>query len=246
MLSIASFALASAGVVVPADSAAVTARLEEFAPLRAQRVAHGIPTIPAAAWAQAAGGKVITGVSKIDGAGMKTGWGVAVLDVPLDRMWAGLNDELRHQEMLGLGHVEVVKGNLCEDRRHVMMVLPLPLVSDRWWVVENHYNPGLVAASGGRAYELAWMGLNDPTSSNLSAAARERVDGAVPVTENVGAWLLIDLDGSRTLAEYHAFSDPGGKLPAGPAAAFANASIADTIEKVAGYAATATPTCLGR
>ncbi len=247
MLSLIAIPFALSGPVVSHDAAVVTARLAEFAPLRAQRVAHGIPAIPADAWTRAAtSGEVITGVAKIEGAGQKTGWGVAVLDVPLDRMWAGLNDEMQHQDILDLDHVEVTRGNLCEDRRHVLMVLPLPLVSDRWWVVENHYNPGLEAASGGRAYELAWMGLADPLSENLSAAARDKVDGAVAVTENVGAWLLIDLDGSRTLAEYHAYSDPGGNLPAGPAAAFASASIAGTVEKVAGYARTATSTCLGR
>ena len=125
-----------------------------------------------------------------------------------------------------------------------MMLLPLPLVSDRWWVVENRYNTALADQTSGRIRELLWENVDAPRDEPLSAAARAAVEGAVPVAFNVGAWLLVDIDGQHTLAEYHAWTDPGGDLPAGAASAFANASIAGTMKKMARYAQEAQLTCL--
>ncbi len=228
-----------------ADPAAVAARLAEVKPLLSDRVAAHPPPVPETAWAQAAAGETVTGVQKVDGFKARIGWGVAVLDVPISRMWGALNEELYHQDLLGLGHVEVVRGEPCADRRRVMMLLPLPIVSDRWWVVENRENASLAAKTGGRVRELTWKEVAEPASEPLSDAARARVEGAVPVAFNEGAWLLIDLDGGRTLAEYHAWSDPGGELPSGAASRFANSTIAATIDKLETYARTAPVRCPG-
>lgn len=235
-------ALAQAAV----DPAAISARLAAVQALRSQRLATQAPAIPASAWAKAATGAVATGVIDVPGKKVKVGWGAGVFDHPIDRIWAGLNDELYHKDLLGLGHVEITQGSACADRRHVMMMLPLPVVSNRWWVVENRYSPGLASASGGGMRELSWKGIADLSGERLSDAARAKVEGAVQVTDVRGAWLLISLDANHTLSEYHTYTDPGGELPAGAASAFAASTIADTFAKIGRYTTTTTPRCLGK
>jgi hypothetical protein len=236
--------LLSAAAAFAADAQAVQVRLEQ-ARSAAPRLAQTAPAIPDSAWREAAAGRTVTGLASVPGEKARIGWGVAVLDVPIGRMWGALNEELHHQELLGLGHVEIVRGAPCADRRHVMMVLPLPIVNDRWWVVENRENAGLETATSGRARELTWDSVADPAAEPLSPAARAAIEGAVPVRISRGAWWLVDLDGTHTLAEYHAWTDPGGDLPAGVASRFAHGAIADTIDKLEAYATTAAVRCPG-
>lgn len=221
----------------------VAARLDAVDALRSQRLAEHAPDLPDSAWQRAAAGEVVTGVRSVTGHKAKIGWGVAVMETSIEQLWAGLNDELRHTELLGLGHIEIVQGSPCADKRHVMMLLPLPIVSDRWWVIENRYNTPLAEQTGGRVRELSWTGLSDPSAAALSAEAKEKVAGAVPVTFNHGGWLLIALDDKHTLGEYFTWSDPGGELPAGPASAFAGAIIAKTMQAMTDYANTQVSTC---
>jgi hypothetical protein len=237
---------ALAGETAAVDPAVLRARLAEIKPLLSERISSSAPKVPASAWDEAATGEIVTGVFNPAGQKTKMGWGVAVLDVPMDRMWAGLNEELHHKELVGLDHVELVKGGPCEDHRRVMMILPLPVVSDRWWVVQNHYNTVLDTKTDGRVRELTWKSVDDPAAEALSAEARAKVQDAVLVASTVGGWFLVDLDGKHTLAEYHAWTDPGGRIPAGAVSTFANATIEDTVRKVAGYAKTAKLTCPGR
>ena len=215
----------------------IQARLAEIEPLRASRLERHAPRPSEDDIRKAASGTVAVHVS-----GYKA-WATAVINLPIGKFWAGLNDELQHTELLGLGHIEIVQGTPCADRRHIMMLLPLPIVSDRWWVIENRYNTALAAQTHGRVRELTWTGQTDPAAAALSATARQKVADAVPVTFNHGGWLLIDLDGTHTLGEYFSWSDPGGELPAGPATAFASATIAKTMQAMADYARTQTSTC---
>ncbi len=224
-----------------ADLARVQERLEEVSPLMGLRLAETRPPIPDAAWTKAAAGEVATGIAEVEGHEAKIGWGVAVVEVAIDRFWRGLNDELYHQELLGMGHIELVRGSVCQDRRHVMMLLPLPLVSDRWWVVENRYARALEQKSGGSVRELSWHQVK-VEASELSETAQGLVEDAVPLAFNTGAWLLVALE-EQTLVEYHAWSDPGGDIPAGPASSFASASIEDTIRTMERYATDNEPRC---
>ena len=213
----------------------VLARVAEVRQL-GLRMSDSAPVVPMESWHAAATGTIVTGVQAVPGHKASIGWGIAVIDVPIDRMWTALNEELHHKELLGLSHVEVVRGRACENRRQVLMVLPLPVVSDRWWVVENRYNTGLAASSGGRVRELTWSRVAVANEEVLSASARAAVAGSVEVTFNLGAWLLAELSPTQTLAEYHSWSDPGGSLPPGPASRFASRTIDATIERLALYA----------
>jgi len=207
------------------------------------RMSDTAPVVPMDSWQAAASGEIVTGVRTVPGHRASIGWGIAVVHVPIDRMWAALNEELHHKELLGLSHVELVRGRACENRRRVLMVLPLPIVNDRWWVVENRYNQRLAAASGNRVRELTWKRVALSGEDALSDYAREAVTGAVEVTFNQGAWLLAELNPTKTLAEYHSWSDPGGSLPAGPASRFASRTIDATIQRLARYAQEQPPRC---
>lgn len=215
---------------------ALLARVAETEPLRAHRLAEQ-PQVPTeATYRAAAGGKVVTGITPVDGHSAKIGWGVGVIDAPIDAVWRGINDELNHGELLPISFVALVSGAPCSDRRQVLMVLPLPIISNRWWVNENRYNTDLHTRSDGQLRELRWSSLSDPTSAPLTAEAKAATNGAVPVAFNKGAWLLIALSATQTLAEYHSWVDPGGRLPAGPASLFATNGITDTFTAMGKYA----------
>ena len=230
------FALTTLTGRVRADSiSAVLDRVQEVRQL-GLRISETAPMVPMDSWKAAAAGTIVTGVHRVSGHRAYIGWGVAVVDVPIDRMWAALNEELHHKELLGLSHVEVVRGEACANRRRVLMVLPLPVVSDRWWVVENRYNTRLAAASGGRVRELTWWRVASADEDVISDSAQEAIAESVEVTFNQGAWLLAEIGPTKTLAEYHSWSDPGGSLPAGPASRFASRTIDATIQRLALYA----------
>ena len=217
--------------------AILSERRAEVAALRALRITDYAPPIPREAWQQAAGGKIVTGIAVVEGHKARAGWGVAVLPVEIGMLWSGISDVGSHRSLPGLSHVEVVSGEPCADFRRVMMVMPLPIVSDRWWVVESRSNIALAAQTDGHVRELIWTGVTDPLSESISAEGRAHIEDAVAVTFNHGAWLLIGLDREHTMVEYFSWSDPGGELPAGPTSAFTASAIADTITAMGRYAA---------
>ena len=225
------------------DPAHLTEQLAEVAALRALRITDHAPPIPREAWQQAAGGEIVTGIAVVEGHKARAGWGVAVLPVEIGMLWSGLSDVGSHRSLPGLSHVEIVHGAPCTDLRRVMMVMPLPIVSDRWWVVESRSNTALAAQTDGHVRELIWTGVIDPLSESISAEGRAHIEGAVAVTFNHGAWLLIGLDKEHTMVEYFSWSDPAGELPAGPASAFTAAAIADTIAAMGQYAAGGQSSC---
>ncbi len=218
------------------DADALMERLDEVKLHRALRLATVAPELTDKEYRAAADGKIATGVMKVEGHSAKLGYGVGVLDVGIDDLWAGINDETRHGDILPLSHTEIVHGSECQSGRRVLMVLPLPVVSDRWWINENTYNPAITQASGGTLRELSWSSLDDPASHAMSTGAKAAVDGLVPVEYNRGAWFLIALDDSHTLAEYHSWVDPGGSIPAYGASMFATSGIEDTFNAMADYA----------
>lgn len=218
------------------DTDALSERLEQIEPLRDQRIASISPAIPDRAYRTAAAGRIATGVSRIEGDGPKLGWGVGILEVGIDALWAGLNDETHFGDLVPLSHTEIVRGLPCADQRLVLMVLPLPVVADRWWINQNRYNLELQASTGGQVRELSWRSVSDPEQHDLSEEARAAVEGRVPVEFNHGAWFLVALDDDHTLAEYHSWVDPGGSIPAKGASLFAASGISDTFEAMERHA----------
>lgn len=219
----------------------VLARVDEITPLRASLADKHKPSIPRDAYAAAAGGKVPTGLVSVADASHKKAWGVAVLDVPIDRLWAAINDDPSKPTYTPLEYVEILKGRACQAPRRVFQFVPVPLLSDRWWVIDVGYNEPLAAASQGRVREQHWA--TDGNFDTPTATSQAWADKGIHVGFTRGSWVLIDLDGASTLVEYYTWADPGGSLPAGIANSFADNGISDTLTNMARLAK-AGPTCL--
>lgn len=206
-------------------------RLAEVAPLRAGRMVKSAPPIPAELWARVAEGKVVTNVVPVEGHASKKAYGIAVLDTPIERLWAAVNDDSSRVEYTQLSYAELLEGETCKSGRKVLQFLPLPVVADRWWIANMRTNVGLQRASKGRIRELAWKGSFD-LHDLKTTTAREQVENGVPIEFTEGSWFLIDLDGSRTILEYYAWSDPGGSLPKGLVSSMAAKNVGDLIKSM--------------
>jgi len=227
------------------DPAALQARLDATAALRAQRLYTDAPTIPASAYARAASGEVMSGVVSAAGHPPRS-WAVGIIDVGIGDLWDALNDETHHAGITPLAYAAVLRGQPCADDRYAMMVLPVPVLSDRWLINHNRYNTAVSRATNGAVRELTWTAAPDPSAFTLPEAARPLVDGAVYVSFNSGAWWLVSLDEGHTLAEYASSTDPGGNVPAGPATSFAAGNLDQTYAAMERYAKSGKLPCKGR
>ena len=221
--------VASAFAISPYSYDALIVTLEENKAHRSLRLAKDAPNIPISAYQLAAQGQVATGVDGSSGSGPQKGWGVAVFPLNIKQIWAGVNDEFANSDYSPVSYTAIVGGQRCQEHRTVTMVLPLPIISDRWWMIDLRTNPQLAQASGGRMQELSWKEVRDPTQYTLDAKTKELIDGQVYVDFSRGAWFLMALDEHHTLGEYYSWADPGGYIPDG-ATAFAASSIVDTFK----------------
>jgi hypothetical protein len=117
------------------------------------------------------------------------------------------------------------------------------MLSDRWWVTIQGTNPDLRFRSKGVMAELTWNAIDDPVQIQLDDGDKERTKSAVWVTESTGAWLLIRLNDTETLGEYHAWSNPGGYIPSGLAASLSTSGIEATFAAMEKFAKENTEKC---
>jgi len=209
--------------VTPQD---VERRVAEIRPLRDLRITEGLPDIEASHYAVAAGHEVSTALQSVPGHRAKKAFGVVVLNAPIGRVWAAVNDENSKVAYTKIGFLEVLKGEACVSGRRVFQYLPVRFVSDRWWVVEQTANQRLFEASDGRVREMRWMSVDDEP---VSAASREWAEKGIRIAYTQGSWFLVEIDANHTLVEYYVWSDPGGNIPAGLASSFASGSISETL-----------------
>jgi len=165
----------------------------------------------------------------VEGHKAKKAWAVAVLDVPIGRFWAAINDDKNKPDHSSLEYAEVLKGGVCGRDRRVFQFLPIGWgVTARWWVINVKANDAIEQASGGRVREQHWKTDGDWTVP--TATARAWAEQGMHIDMTRGSWLLVDLDGEHTLVEYYTWADPGGALPAGFASRLAAGNIEDTFE----------------
>jgi hypothetical protein len=214
------------------DPAAVLARVDATASWRALRQAEGPPAIPRDSWSAAATRGPQTGLVSVPGHAAKKAWGAAVVDVPIARYWAAVNDDASHTRYTRLESSELLSGSPCRSGRSVLQFLPLPIVSDRWWITHITQNSRIQTESGGAMREIVWRSTVDP-SIVTTASGQATIANGVPLGFTKGSWLLQSLDADTTLVEYYVWSDPGGSVPAGAASSFAAGSVVDTIEGMA-------------
>ena len=212
------------------DSAMLLSVVKDTHEFRTHRLSTQQPKIPDSAYRKAATGVVATGLSE------QVGWGVGVFQINIRELYATLNEEESHVSLSPVDYTKIIHGLPCSNHRQVMMHLPIPMVSDRWWVTTQNTNPHIRQNSGGQLAELTWNSLRDNTQFTLDETSHIYTTDAVWVTESSGAWLLIRLDDSHTLGEYHSWSDPGGYIPDGLAASLSASGIKETFNAMEVFA----------
>lgn len=196
--------------------------LAQHKDLRSARLAEGVPAIPQDAYQDALEGEVVVGLVKAPGQDVSKSWAVAVLDVPIDRMWAAIADESKHTEGSPARLVSRVTGSACESGRIVFQSIGVPLVSDRWYFVERQHNAEVQQKSQGAMRELYFRTV-EPGSWDLSDQVLAEQDNGIRINFAEGAWLLMK-HGDKTLVEYYTWADPGGKLSPDAMSMFAGRS----------------------
>ncbi len=224
------------------DPASVIAAARSVDPLRSLRLADPLPPPSLEAYARAATGEIVTGLVPGAAGEPHRAWAVAVLDVPIEALWAAVNDELGFAGDAWGGDGAVVRGQACADGRASLVSMPVPLFPDRWWVVGYRHAEDLARASDGAVRELSWR--EEPRPPHRLPAAVEAVvaDGA-QVTISRGAWLLVALDRGHTLVEYQLQSDAGGGLPGALAGPFCAGAIRDTLSAMEARASSGAAGC---
>ena len=218
--------LGGGALAAPAEWEARVRAMDEH---RASREAPDAPVIPKSAYSEALNGETVSGLVGVDGNPAAKGWGLKVLDLPIEQVWATVNDEGQQGGEKPVSVSVLLEGGRWQEGRVVFQYMPLPFpISDRWWATRLHYASELFSVSNGTMWEMYWDDLT-PTIQ-LPPPFAEMVEDAVGLAFTHGAWLLVPLDGSHTLVEYYVWSDPGGLLPAGPASRFAAGAVVDTLD----------------
>ncbi|MEZ4241651.1 MAG: hypothetical protein R3F59_36990 [Myxococcota bacterium] len=218
---------------------ALEARVAEVAPQRQLRIVAG-PTPSEADLRKAAEGAVVT--SLLPSQSGSRAYGVAVVPMPISKFWSALNDETRHPGYTAIGYSELVQGRPCASGRHVLQFLPVPMLSDRWWIGILTKNSKLSQATGGAVRELAWSSSVDP-SEVTTESGKKILAQAEPIGFSKGAWFLVAVGERETYVEYYLNSDPGGSIPSSIASRFATRGVRETIAAIQRFAREANPAC---
>lgn len=226
-----------AEAVVPYESQTLLSIVNSTQALREHRQSKRSPTIPTIAYLQAANGIVATGLDE------QIGWGIGIFPIGIQELYAALNEEESHTGLSPVNYTKIIHGAPCTNDRYVMMHLPIPMLSDRWWVTVQGTNPEIRRSSHGQMAELTWNALSDQSTFTLDEESKTYTTNAVWVTESTGAWLLIRLDDTHTLGEYYAWSNPGGYIPSGLASSLSASGIAETFSAMETFAKNNTELC---
>ena len=197
-------------------------------PLREMFLSPSHPNIPTEAYLRAAHGEITTGVQPMPGHASKIGWGVGIFHVDIHTMWAALNNGESHVGYTPVSYAKVVNGAACQNKRITLMTLPIPILPDRWWVVQSNTNPSLMQKTQGKLREMSWREVERPTTL-LNAELKEKVKEMIQIPFAQGAWVLIDLGEGYTLGEYHTWAKAGGNVPSGLTEIFVQKSVRRTM-----------------
>lgn len=189
-----------------------------------------VADVPASAYASARAGQTSSGASPT-AEGIDQVWGVAIFDAPVDAVWRALTD-LEHFARWMPVDFSAALATPRRDGAIVFQYLSLPMVTDRYWCVEQDHNARLYTHTSGKVWELSWA---EPQNDAACASLPEISGDGMPVRWSRGSWLLVDL-GDRTLVEYATWSHPGGQLPAAQLARFAASRVPDTLDSLAAMA----------
>ncbi|MDG1479415.1 MAG: hypothetical protein P8R54_07480 [Myxococcota bacterium] len=214
----------------------IQARLTEVEPLRESRLERGAPRSSEDDIRKAAQGTVSVHVS-----GHKA-WATTVINLPIGKFWAGLNDETRHPGYTAVAYSELLKGSPCQSGRAVLQYLPVPMVSDRWWIGHIRSNNSIARESSNSVREMVWRGSIDPSEVNTESG-RKIIDKAEPIGSTRGGWFLVALDQFSTYVEYYSKTNPGEGIPSSISSRLAAQGVRDNIAAMKKFATTGRPVC---
>ncbi|MEQ1502212.1 MAG: hypothetical protein ABMB14_08270 [Myxococcota bacterium] len=218
---------------------ALTARLAEIEQDRALRITQA-PRPNEADLRKAAGGAVVTGL--LDSSSGSRAYGLAVVPLSIGLFWSALNDETRQPGYTAIAYSELLSGRACASGRRVLQYLPVPMLSDRWWIGVLTKNAKLMQASGGAVRELSWASSVD-VAEITTESGKKIIGEAEPIGFTKGAWFLVALSEADTYVEYYLHTDPGGSISPGMASMFATKGVRDTIAAIQRFAKEAHPAC---
>lgn len=224
------------------SSADVLTAIERTQQLRVHRQANKLPNIPRSVYTQVSTNNIVTGLTDV-GEDAKVGWGVGIFPVPIEEMYAALNEEVQHVSSSPVDVTEIIQGAACEDGRVVFMNLPIPMLSDRWWVTTQGTSPVIRKQSQGQMAELTWDTIPNLVPSNLPSHLQIHTTDGVHVQDSSGGWLLIKIDDTHTLGEYHSWSNPNGYIPSSIASMLSAQGIERVFDSMLQYAQSNTETC---
>lgn len=139
----------------------------------------------------------------------KAGHALALVELPVERLWKAINDE-DHQAGFLVDESRVVAGT-PRGRSRLLLQAMSRLGVGRFWVDRVEMSRELYEASGGRLWELTWK--DDFQAVDLeSSPIREVAAEHRPVEWTRGAWLFVPLGPECTWIDYYVESDPGGML----------------------------------
>jgi len=152
--------LALPAIAQAADGAAI---YRAITAIRPDRLAKDAPKIPESAYVKAVGGRPATGIEFVDGEKAGKGWGVQLYDLPVSVLWKAVNDDGDQAGRLPVSVSADVAGQRFHSGRYLFQFMPLPIVSDRWWVVHILHNAALYKDSNGTFWEQSWTDATDPS-----------------------------------------------------------------------------------
>ena len=116
---------------------------EDVASLNAHRALRGpdnVPPITAEVYQQALSGPA-SGIRAVEGVSAAQAWGVAVFNLPIEQVWQGLTSEGEHAGTAAPVSTSTLMSDTPHaDGRLLFQFMPLPLVTDRWWIVRLKHN----------------------------------------------------------------------------------------------------------
>lgn len=136
---------------------------EDTAPYRSLRMAAEAPAPDGEAYGRAAAGEVVVGIDFVEGVSAGKGWGLAIFDAAVEAVWMAVNDPVAWPARFGnLDQSLIVHGIPKTGNRQLFQRMPVPIIRDRWWVVQQHHNAALYTASSGGMWELAATSVDKP------------------------------------------------------------------------------------
>jgi hypothetical protein len=210
----------------------IVSRMADVAPLRAQRLAGGLPDVTDDVYRKIADGSVHTFLQEVPGFRAKQAFGVGIVNVHISKLWSAVNDDAGKARVTQLSFAEVQHGEPCGVDRKTFQYLPISLLTDRWWVVHQRANVPLQVVTQGAVREAHWESVEDQQALLVTDAAKAKAAEGMAVPFTKGAWFLVDLGDSQTLVEYYTWADPGGMVPARMASNFAAGGIDDLFRHV--------------